>query len=135
MFVDSLRSYVVVAFDFDIAIGGASLADSICSYHYPNPLHPVPGPSQRGDSILPFLYLIMASLALVTTSANALRPGGSVLSFGVGLARQLLLLALFSLVLLFLLLLLLLRLSLCFSSSFSSLPLVLFFFLLFFIVA
>ena len=88
-FIDSLWSYVSVASDFDIAMGGASLADSFCSLRYPDPLHPAPGPSHGGDSIVPFLYHIGvspgSSSALVTMSASALRYGGSGVSSGVGL--------------------------------------------------
>ena len=40
-FIDSLREYVVVASEFDFAIDGASLADFIQSFRYPDPLHPV----------------------------------------------------------------------------------------------
>ena len=47
-FVDLLRTYVIVASDFDIAIGGASLVDSVRAYRYPDPLHPVPGTSRHG---------------------------------------------------------------------------------------
>ena len=78
-FLDTLRSYVIVAPDFDVAISGSSLADAIRAYHMPDPLHPVPGPSQGGDSIVPFLYRLVASLGsspLVTSNTSALRLGG-----------------------------------------------------------
>ena len=87
-FLDTLRSYVIVAPDFDVAIGGASLADSICPFHVPDPFHPIPGPSQGEDSIAPFLYRLVASsgsLSLVASSASALCHGKGVVSFGVGL--------------------------------------------------
>ena len=45
-FVESLRDYVVVASEFDFAIGGVSLADSIRSFRYIDPLHQVPGSPQ-----------------------------------------------------------------------------------------
>ena len=35
----------IVASDFDITIGGASLADSTRAFRIPDPLHPVLGPS------------------------------------------------------------------------------------------
>ena len=71
---------MIVAPDFDVAVGGASLADSIHAFCVPNPLHPVPGPSQGGDSIVPFLYRLVVSfgsLPLVALSTRALRHGGA----------------------------------------------------------
>ena len=75
-FLDTLRLYVVVALDFDIAIGGSSLADSITAHclHLSDPVNPVLGPSQGGDSIVLFLHHLMASLGaspLVASSASA----------------------------------------------------------------
>ena len=80
-FLNSLRAYVVVAPDFDLAIGGSSLVDSIRTYHLrlSDPVNPVPGLSQGGDSIVPFLYRLVASSGsspLVSSSASTLCHGG-----------------------------------------------------------
>ena len=79
-FLDSLRSYVVAAPDFDLAIGGSSLADLIHRYglRLSDPLDPIPAPSQGGDSIVQFLYHLVASSGsspLVTSIASVLHHG------------------------------------------------------------
>ena len=88
-FINSLHSYAIVTSDFDIAIRCTFLADSIRAYRYLDPLHPFPGPSQGGDSLIPFMQRIVTSLgsssALVTIRASALCHGGNVVSSGVGL--------------------------------------------------
>ena len=62
-FLDSLRVYVFGAPDFDLAISGSPLADSICAYrlHLSDPVNLVPGLFQGGDSIIPLLYRLVAS--------------------------------------------------------------------------
>ena len=94
VFLDSLRAYVVVAPDFNLAIGGSSLADwnSACRLRLSDPVNPVPGLSQEGDSIVPFLYRLVASSGsspLVSLSASALRHGGVLDVSGSGLGSSL----------------------------------------------
>ena len=82
-FLETLLAYVIVAPDFDAAIGGSSLVDSIRTYRVPNPLHPVPGPSQGGDSIVPFFYCLVASLGLSPFAASSASAGvGNLLENG-----------------------------------------------------
>ena len=84
----TLRPYIIVASEFDIAIGGSSLANLICAFCVTDPLHPVPGPSQGGDSIVPFLYHLMVSSgssSLIASSASALHHWGVVVCSGVSL--------------------------------------------------
>ena len=58
-FIDSLWSYyVIVTSDFDISMGDASLANSVRAFHYPDPLNPVLGPSQGGDSTVSFFCTV-----------------------------------------------------------------------------
>ena len=63
---------------FNFPIGGSSLADLIHVYrlHLSDLSNPVPGPSQGGDSIVPFLYRLLASLGaspLAASGAGAVR--------------------------------------------------------------
>ena len=96
-FLDSFRVYVVVLPDFDLAIGGSSLEDSIRSYrlHLFDPLNPIPGPSQEGDSIVLFLYCLVASSGaspLVASGVSAMRHRGvlNITGFGLGSSLPLL---------------------------------------------
>ena len=63
-FLDSLHLFVVYSDEFGVAIGGDLLADSVRSFHqHLSDLHDsIPGTSQGGDSIIRFLYRIVASL-------------------------------------------------------------------------
>ena len=74
-FIDSLRSYVVVASDFDIAIGSALLVDFIRTLRYPDPLHPLPGPS-REVTVLSLFFTVSWRLRgrLQHSSQRALAP-------------------------------------------------------------
>ena len=77
--------------DFGVAICGSLLADSICAYHIPDPLHPVSGLSQGGDSIVPFLYRLVVSSGtspLFASSASTLRHGGNLVCTGLGLGSS-----------------------------------------------
>ena len=87
---DSLHACVVVAPDFDLAISGSSIADSIRVYRLrlSDPLDPVPGAPQGGDSIVPFLYRLMVSSSsspLAALGASALCHGGVLDFTGYGL--------------------------------------------------
>ena len=59
----SLCAFVVYSDEFVVAIGGDSLADSVHSFHQhlSDPHDPVPGPSQGVDSVVCFLYRLVAS--------------------------------------------------------------------------
>ena len=90
-FLDSLFAYVIVSPDFDLAFGGSLLANLIRLYrlHLSDLSNPVPGPFQGGDSIVPFLYRLVASSGaspLITSGAGAVRHGGilDVAEFGLG---------------------------------------------------
>ena len=67
--------------EFDLAIGGASLADSIRSYllRLSDPSNPILGLSKGGDNNVPFLYRLVASSCaspLVASGAGAVRHWG-----------------------------------------------------------
>ena len=64
-FLDTLRSYVIVAPEFNVIINGASLAYSIHAFPVPDPFHPVPGPSQGEDGVDPYLYHLVAFFGVV----------------------------------------------------------------------
>ena len=90
-FLDSLSAFVVYSTKFDLAIGGSLLVDSVCSFHLhlADPSNPVPGLSQGGDSIVPFLYRLAASLGaspFVASGADGVyhREGLDVTWLGLG---------------------------------------------------
>ena len=62
-YLTSLHSFVVYSDEFDVAISGDLLVDSVRSFrqHLADPVDPVPGMSQGGDNIVQFLYCLMAS--------------------------------------------------------------------------
>ena len=89
-----LDTHVVVAPDFDIAVGGSSQTDSITAYRLrlSDPVNHVPGLSQGRDNIVPFLHHLMASSGaspLVASSASALHQRGSLDFTGLGLGSSL----------------------------------------------
>ena len=61
-YLTSLRSFFVYSDEFNVAIGGDSLADSIRSYRQllTDLVDPITGSSQGGDNVVQFLYRLVA---------------------------------------------------------------------------
>ena len=78
-FVDTLRSYVILAPDFHVAIGGASLADSTRAFRFPILSIPFRVRPREG-TVLSHSFIASWRLwdlsSLVASSASALRHGG-----------------------------------------------------------
>ena len=76
-FLDTLRSYVIVASDFNIAIGGASLADSICAFRIPDsPSCSGSVPGRRQYCPFSLSSRGVPRVVIVAMSTSALRHGG-----------------------------------------------------------
>ena len=84
-FLDTLRSYVIVAPEFDVIIGGALLADSIHAFHYPDPLRPKEGTVSFLSFITSWRLRGRCRLSLRALAPCVMGGEGSVVSSGVGL--------------------------------------------------
>ena len=62
-YLTSLHAFVIYSDKFGVGIGGDSLADSVRSFRQrlTDPNDPVPGMSQGWDSVVRFLYRLVAS--------------------------------------------------------------------------
>ena len=70
LFLESLRGSFVFSVEHDFAIGGDLLVESLRGFRarFVDPVSPLPGPSQGGDSVSRFLYSLVGGFTLASPS-------------------------------------------------------------------